>query len=344
MERVWYRSYDEGVPQDMPPSDRTVVDVLASSALKWPSRPAVSLKGKTLTYAQLQEQVDRFATGLSRMGVTKDSKVALWLPNLPQMIIGFYATLKLGAQVVNTNPLYVEREIEHQFNDAGVSVVVTLDYLWWYKLRGILGKTQVKNVIVTSIPDYLPFPLNLLAPLKLKKTQQYVKVPKEAGVHFFKDIISQSPPSPPPADVAPGDLALLQYTGGTTGVSKGAMLTHANVETNARQCAAWFPIIKEGEEVLLACLPYFHVFGMTVSMTWPIAKGMHIVLAPNPRDIADLIKSTTKKKRELTGTLELFPSGGKLLHLRFPTALSLDKRAILNHAQAAFLGTPNVSS
>lgn len=273
-----------------------MVDALAASAAQWPNNPAVTLKGKTLSYGRLQELVDRFATGLSGMGVTRDSRVALWLPNLPQMIIAYYAVLKLGAHAVNTNPLYVEREVEHQFNDAGVSVVVTLDYLWWYKLRGILNKTQVKDVIVTSIPDFLPFPLNLLAPIKLKKTKQFVKVPREEGVHFFRDILRNNPPKPPAVALDPAELAVLQYTGGTTGVSKGAMLTHANIETNARQCAAWFPFVVPGEEVLLACLPYFHVFGMTVSMTWPLSAGMHIVLAPNPRDIPDLIKSITKRK------------------------------------------------
>jgi long-chain acyl-CoA synthetase len=296
MDRVWYQYYEEGVPHELPPSEGTVVDALYASAEKWPTRPALSLKGKTLTYGRLRELVDRFATGLADMGVTKDSRVALWLPNLPQMVIGFYATLRLGAQVVSTNPLYVEREIEHQFNDAEVSHVFTLDYLWMGKLRGIKERTSVKHVIVTSIPDCLPFPLNFLAPLKLKKTGQIAKVPKEERVHFFKEVIRDYPAAPPEVVVATGDLALLQYTGGTTGVSKGAMLTHANIETNARQCGAWFPMVVEGEEVLLACLPYFHVFGMTVSMTWPILKGMHIVLAPNPRDIPDLVKSLTKHK------------------------------------------------
>jgi long-chain acyl-CoA synthetase len=324
MDRVWYQHYDEGVPHELAPSDRTVVDALAASAAKWPNNPALTLKGKTLTYGRLQELVDRFATGLSGMGVTRNSRVAVWLPNLPQMVIAYYAVLKLGAQVVSTNPLYVEREVEHQFNDAEVSVVVTLDYLWWYKLRGILGKTKVKNVVVTSIPEFLPFPLNFLAPLKLKKTKQYVKVPREDGVHFFKDVLRNNPPEPPAVTVVPEDLAVLQYTGGTTGVSKGAMLTHANIETNARQCAAWFPIVVEGEEVLLACLPYFHVFGMTVSMTWPISKGMHIVLAPNPRDIPDLIKSITKQK------VTIFPAVPALFMAinEFPGVEKLDLSSI----------------
>ncbi len=294
MEPIWIEHYEPEVPPQLQLEAKTVVDYLDASAERWGARPAVTLKGKTLTWSQLKDQVDRFATGLAALGVKKDSRVALWLPNLPQMVIAYFATLRLGAQVVNTNPLYVEREVEHQFNDAGVSVVVTLDYLWWNRLRGIREKTGVRHVIVTSIPDYLPFPLNLLAPLKLKKTGQYVKVPKEEGVHFFKDVVAGNPPSPPTVDIPLDHVAVLQYTGGTTGVSKGAMLTHGNLSANAQQCRAWFPSLEAGGETLLACLPYFHVFGMTVSMLWPVVHGAHIVLAPNPRDIKDLVKSITR--------------------------------------------------
>ena len=294
MDRFWTRHYESKVPADLVMDPITVVDMLDRSVARWGGRPALTLKGRTLTYLQLKDQVDRFATALAALGVKKDTRVALWLPNLPQMVIAYFATLRLGAQVVNTNPLYVEREVEHQFNDAGVSVVVTLDYLWWYKLRGMMDKVKVEHVVVTSIPDYLPFPLNWLAPLKLKKTKQFVKVPAEAKVHFFKDLVARTPAAPPKVEVALDDLAVLQYTGGTTGVSKGAMLSHRNLSANVQQSAAWFALIKPGEEVLLACLPYFHVFGMTVSMLWPVHIGAHIVLAPNPRDIPDLIKCITK--------------------------------------------------
>ena len=294
MERIWTRHYDPGVPATLDFEKRTVVDFLDDAAARWPDRPALTLKGKTLSYRDLKDQVDRFATGLARLGVGKDSRVALWLPNLPPMVIAFFATLRLGAQVVNANPLYVEREIEHLLKDAGVSVVVTLDYLWMGRLRAILSRTQVRHVVVTSIPDYLPFPLNLLAPLKLRKTGQIAKVPAEPNLHRFKDVVASNPPAPPRADSSLDQVAVLQYTGGTTGVSKGAMLTHRNLSVNGQQCRAWFPIVEPGREVVLACLPFFHVFGMTVSMVWPILSGMHIVLAPNPRDIGDLVKSITK--------------------------------------------------
>jgi len=296
MERFWTKHYDAGVPARVPFEERTLVGYLDRAAAEWPERPALTLKGRTLTYRELQDHVDRFATALSKLGVGKDSRVALWMPNLPPMVIAFFATLRLGAQVVNTNPLYVERELEHQFKDAGVTVVVTLDYLWMSRLRAIRARTPVRHVVVTKIPDYLPFPLNLLAPLKLRKTGQIARVPREEGVHVFKELIARNPPRPPKVEFTLDHVAVLQYTGGTTGVSKGAMLTHRNISFNAQQCNAWFPfpMVEPGREVFLACLPYFHVFGMTASLGWPIVCGAHIVLAPNPRDIPDLVKSIVR--------------------------------------------------
>lgn len=295
-ERPWLRQYDADVPAQLELPERTVVEDLEAAARRWPARPALTFKGRTLTYAGLADQVDRFAGGLARLGVGRDSRVALWLPNVPQMVIAFFATLRLGAQVVNTNPLYVEREIEQQFNDAGVTTVVTLDFLWWHKLRGIIDRTSVRSVVVASIPDYLPFPLNALAPLKLRKTRQWVRVPREPRVRFFTELVRRTPPGTPRQDVGLDHVALLQYTGGTTGVSKGAMLTHRNIAMNARQCGSWFPFARPGRETLLACLPYFHVFGMTVAMTWPVYSGWHIVLAPNPRDIPDLVVSIARHR------------------------------------------------
>lgn len=320
MERIWTKHYDPGVPADLQFHPRTLVEMFESVCREFPTRPAVTLKGKTLTYAQLQAQVNQFAAALARLGVTTDSRVALWMPNLPQLIIAYFATLRLGAQTVGTNPLYVEREIEHQFNDAGVDVVVTLDFLWWGKLRGIVDRTPVKHVVVTSIPEYLPFPLNFLAPLKLRKTGQYVKVPREPRVLFFKELLASGAPTVPTASFDWDHPAQLLYTGGTTGVSKGAVLTHRNLSCNAQQAASWFPNVERGQEVLLACLPYFHSFGNTVSLLWPISMGAHIVLAPNPRDIADLVASIRKYR------VTLFPAVPALYNgiVNFPGVDKID--------------------
>jgi long-chain acyl-CoA synthetase len=302
MDRIWTKHYEPGVPADLNFVERTLVDMFEDSCREWADRPAVTFKGRTLTYGALHEQVDRFATALAALGVTKNSRVAFWLPNLPQTVIAYFATLKLGAQAVGTHPLYTERELEHQFNDAGVTVVVTLDYFWWGRLRAMLGRTGVQHVIVTSIPDYLPFPLNLLAPLKLKKTGQYVKVPREPRVHFFRELVAQHPPTPPKVKLGWEHVAALLYTGGTTGLAKGAMLTHRNLSCNVQQCASWFPLVERGREVMLACLPYCHSFGHTICMLWPIHVGAHIVLAPNPRDIPDLVASIRKYR------VTLFPA------------------------------------
>ncbi len=303
MEKIWLKHYDEGVPAELDLKEKTVVDFLQETTQRFPNRPAVTLKGKTLTYSEFSNHVDRFATALSRMGVKQGTRVAAWMPNLPQMIITYYATLKLGGVLVNTNPLYMEREFVHQFNDAQVEVVVTCDFIYWYKLRHAMDKVpSVRHVVITSIPDYLPFPINLLAPFKLKKTQQYVKVPRGKNISFFKELIRDTPANPPKVELGFEDLAVLQYTGGTTGLSKGAKLLHRNISANAQQIASWFPSVEPGHEVMLGALPYFHSFGMSVSMNWPIHAGAHIVLAPNPRDIANLINSIHKYK------VTLFPA------------------------------------
>jgi long-chain acyl-CoA synthetase len=295
MERTWLSHYEQGVPHDLELDPRTVVQFLDTSASRWPGRPAVTLKGKTLSYRVLKDHVDRLATALSRLGVERDSKVALWLPNLPQSVIGFFAVLRLGAQVVNTNPLYVEREIEHQFRDGEVTHVITCDFLWMGRLRGIMSRLpRIQHVVVTSIPDYLPFPLRLLAPFKLRKAGQLVDVPPDPRVSLFRDLVSRTPPTPPAVEYGLDHPAVLQYTGGTTGVSKAAVLTHRNLTANAQQCLAWFPALDHGGEVFLACLPYFHVFGMTVAMTWPVSCGAHIVLMPNPRDVAEMVNNIVK--------------------------------------------------
>ena len=301
--RIWHRSYDGGVPPDIEFEEIPLPRVLERTARAHGDAPAVIFLNCRLTYRQLKEEVDRFATALAGLGVTRDTRVAIQLPNLPQTVIAYYATLSLGAQAVMTNPLYVEREITHQWNDAGCAVAVVADFLFEGRIRGIRHELPVKRYIIASIPEYLRFPLNLLAPIKLRKTRppSIAKVEPDEGIRFMKTLIRTTPPNPPKVALAMDDLALLQYTGGTTGLSKGAMLTHRNLSYNAQQVEAWFTDATPGREVFLAALPYFHVFGMTVSMNYPVLVAAAMVLLPNPRDISQMTKAIA------THRVTLFP-------------------------------------
>ena len=302
--RVWHQCYDARVPASLDFEDVPLPRFLERSAARYGEATALIFMNSRLTYRQLKADVDRFATALAALGVGTDTRVAIQLPNLPQTVIAYYATLSLGAQAVMTSPLYVEREIEHQWNDAGCSVAVVADFLFEGRIKDIRSALPVRNYVIASIPEYLRFPLNLLAPLKLKKAQPplMANVEPGEGIHFMRKLIKATPPNPPTVDVAMEDVAVIQYTGGTTGVSKGAMLTHRNLAYNVQQLGAWFADAQPGKEVLLACLPYFHVFGMTVSMNFPVSVAAAMVLMPNPRDIPQMVKNIA------THRVTLFPA------------------------------------
>ena len=197
-----------------------------------------------------------------------------------------------------TNPLYVEREIEHQWNDAGCSVAITTDFLFARRIAGIRSRLSVQHYVIASIPDYLRFPLNLLAPLRLRRAKPplIASVADGPGIHFMRRLIKTTPASPPEAEIDMDAPAALQYTGGTTGVAKGAVLTHRNLSCNVQQVAAWFVDARPGKEVMLGCLPFFHVFGLTVAMNFPVYAAATIVLMPNPRDIRHMILSIAKHR------------------------------------------------
>ena len=169
--RVWHAAYESGVPTDIAFENATIPEFLNRSVAEFGDRPAVVFMNRTLSYRQLQEEVDRFATALTQLGVTRDTRVAVQLPNLPQSIIALYATLKLGAQAVMTNPLYVERELEHQWHDAGCTVAVVADFLYTSRIAAIRDKLPIKDYIIASVPEYLRFPLNVIAGYKLRRAK-----------------------------------------------------------------------------------------------------------------------------------------------------------------------------
>ncbi len=297
MDPVWYGSYDSDVPRALKYPQEPLPILVKRNAEKYPNNSATEFFGATLTYAALWKQIQSFANALSRMGVEPGTKVAIMLPNCPQAIISFYAVLWLGGVAVMTNPLYVEREMEHQWVDSEAKVLVFLDHLY-PRISKVLPKTGIKKIIATSIKDYLPFPKNWLYPIKAFKDKLFTAVPYGDDVFNFSKLIDGTPPSPPPCPIAVGDLALLQYTGGTTGVAKGVMLSHANILANVVQIAGWFPALHWGKERFVAILPFFHVFGMTVAMNFPLYTGCTVILVPK-FDLDAFIKTLQQTKPTL---------------------------------------------
>jgi long-chain acyl-CoA synthetase len=296
--RVWHRAYDEGVPASIDFEPVTLPGFLRQSAERHGTAPALRFQNRTMSYAELQRDVDRFANALVSLGVKKGSRVAIQLPNLPQTVIAFYAVLSRGAVAVMTNPLYVEREIEHQWNDAECEVAITTDFLFASRVAPIRDRIPVRQYVIAKIPEYLRFPLNFLAPLTLKRADPplVAHVPEVENVHLFRKLLERHPDDPVAADVTLDDVAALQYTGGTTGVSKGAVLTHGNLTWNTQQIRAWMPELGRGNEVFLAALPFFHVFGLTVTMNLPVAIAAKMVLMPDPREIPKAIEAINKDR------------------------------------------------
>ena len=296
--RRWHAFYDEGIPLTFPFAERTLCQALDRAAANRPDTTAIWFLNSRITYRQLKDQVDRLATALARLGVVKGTRVAIQLPNIPQAVIGYYAVLAAGGQVVMTNPLYVAREIEDQWFDANCEVAIVADFVFEQRIKPVRAQLPVKQYIVASIPEYLGFPLNLLAPLKLKrmKPPTYAKVRAEPHVHHFRKLVRSTPPAPPAVAVGMDDIAVLQYTGGTTGISKGAILTHRNISVNVQCNLAWIHMPGFADDVVLAALPLFHVMGMTECMNWPVFAACTMVLLPNPRDIPAVVQAVTKRR------------------------------------------------
>jgi long-chain acyl-CoA synthetase len=310
--RIWHRAYDDDVPPGLAVEDRTLPEFLRDSARRFPRQFAIRFMNGSLRYSELDEQVDRFAAALIRFGVEHGDRVAIQLPNLPQAVIAFFGTLRAGAVAVMTNPLYTPREIRHQWNDADCKVAVTTDFLFADRIEGIRGDLPVCEWIIASIPEYLRFPLNLLAPLKLRRAGLMADVPADPSIHRFRELVTDASAAagagdarrealaaavrdPEAAPAARGtDLAALQYTGGTTGVSRGAMLTHANLSAQVQQLRAWLPSLEPGNEVFLCALPFFHVFGLSVAMNLAVVSAGTMVLLPNPREIRRMIDSINR--------------------------------------------------
>ena len=278
-EKIWFKSYAPGVPREIDFEKMTLPEALKRSAQIYPESTALLFMGKHLSYAELDRLVNRFARALLDLGVKKGDKVAMLLPNLPQTVIAVYAAFRIGAVAVMNNPLYTERELEYQFNDSDSKVLISLDLLHPRILK-IKDKTKIEKVIYCHINDYLPFPKKQLFPLV--KKQMYRKFEPQEGFHEFLPIIQKYTDSPVENASNWEEVGAFIYTGGTTGVSKGVMLTHANLSSNVQQFSVWFPDLKKGAESVLAVFPFFHSAGFTAIMNLTIWNGYTDILVPRP--------------------------------------------------------------
>ncbi|MQA86613.1 MAG: AMP-binding protein [Streptosporangiales bacterium] len=301
--RPWLKYYSPGVPPEVDVPEVPLTRLLDNVARQHPRHTALIFLGSKITYRELRQSVDRFALGLRKLGVDKGDRVAVILPNCPQEVIAFFAILRLGAIVVLHNPLYTVSELHHQLVDCGAKVAITFDRVY-EKLTAARRGSRLEHVIVTSLIDYLPATKRLALRLPLEKARELrgeltVELPHDAEVHWFDDLLTTKRRRVRQAHVNPDrDLALLQYTGGTTGRPKGAMLTHRNLVANAYQTRAWDPRAEEVKEVSLAVLPLFHVFGLTTCLLTGVLLGGTLVLLPK-YDLEMTLKAIKKWKPTL---------------------------------------------
>ena len=293
MERPWLRSWPEGVPKTIDYPTSSVAGILAKAAKESPEAVATQFYGARLTYREIDAAASRFAGGLRRIGVKPGDRVSLLMPNCPQFVIAFFGVLRAGGIVVQTNPLYTPRELQEMYRDAGVETVVCAD-LFFKNVAKAKPLSGVKRVVVTDIKEYLPGLLAALYPIKKKKDYGKIVIPVEPWVHRFQDLVASGPVTREPTDM--NDVAVLQYTGGTTGTPKGAMLTHRNLVVNAHQSIAWFPGLKPTQEKFLCAIPFFHVYGLTIALLGPITIAATMVIHANPREIEAIMKLITKTK------------------------------------------------
>ena len=293
LSKPWLKYYPEGVSEnvDIPPI--SVPELFDQAADKYGGKTALIFYGKKISYKKLKELIDRFATGLADLGVGRGDTVALCVLNSPQYVIAYFATLKVGAKVTPVSPVYTSHEVKHQLEDSGAKTVVCQDILYDNVDK---AEVELDHVILTSIGDYLPRVKRLFGKSALAKAYRGMEIPtpqyiEQAGLLSFLDLINKYPPQPPHVTIDPeNDIAALPYTGGTTGQPKAAILTHRNMVALQAQAYAFWPILREGDEVIMAFLPFFHIYGQTVIMLTNLIQGATLVLFTTP-DIDDILSA-----------------------------------------------------
>ncbi len=292
--KPWLERYDRGVPTHIDYPNLPLQHFLEEDARKYPDHVALVIKGGKVTYRELNEQSDRMAAALVKMGVKKGDRVAVLMANCPQFVISFFGILKAGGTVVACNPLYAPPELEHQLNDCGAQVILVMSS-FYPVVKQVQPQTQIKKVIVTNIKEYFPPILKLLFTLLMEKKQGH-RAEIAAGDMWFQELLAnQSAADRPQISFNPSeDVAIFQYTGGTTGVSKGAMDTHRNLVANSLQIKSWMPGSPDASEIVLVALPLFHVYGMVAAMCYGLSAAATLILIPNARDIDDILTTIDK--------------------------------------------------
>src|SRR5690242_7733318 len=291
--RPWLGSYPTEIDWHAAFPEQPLYHLLDEAAAKFRDRPALDFLGKKTSYGTLADLVNRAAKGLAALGVGKGVRVGLFLPNTPYYVIVYYAVLKTGGTVVNFNPLYAEAEIRHQIEDSGATFMVTLDLAALYpNVAKFLGRGSLERIVICRMAEILPFPKNLLFPVVKRK--EIAAFPADKRHVLFSTLIANDGRFAPPRLDPREDVAVLQYTGGTTGTPKGAMLTHFNLVANTVQCHLWFHMVETGQERALAVIPFFHVFAMTSIMNFSIKTGSEIVMLPrfDPVQLLETIDRT----------------------------------------------------
>jgi len=291
----WFAKYDKGVPKTIDYPRKPLFYFLEESASKYPDRACTIFKGAEVSYKEMNEITDRIAAALADMGVKKGDRVGIFMPNIPQFVMAYFGILKAGGVVVATNPLYTPPEIEHQAGDANIEIMFVLTK--FYKtIKATQPNTKIKKLIVTNIKEALPPVTRLLFTLAVEKKDGHrIEEPLPEGDVWMQDLIARYEPSArPKLELGPDDTAIFQYSGGTTGVSKGVIATNYNVIAGSLQIKKWNVNIEEGKEIVLMAIPLFHVYGAVAGMHFGLASGASLVMIPNARDLKDLLENIKK--------------------------------------------------
>jgi long-chain acyl-CoA synthetase len=332
-EKPWVKHYEASVPATIDIPDYPLPELLVQAARHFGNNTALHMVLKylplglairsKLTYSQVNDATDRLAAALQQIGVRPNDRVAIMLPNLPQYVIAYFGAVKAGAIVVNVNPTYTPRELRHQLADSGAETIVLLSGLY-PKLAEIRSDIAIKNIIVTDVPDTLSWPFNKLVAKQVRQSGMMIDIAAQPGLYHFSKLIKETPAKPPTYRAAPDDVLLLQYTGGTTGMPKGAMLTHRNLVSMVHQMRVWFTNADPGKEKVLGALPFFHIYGMSVGMLLSIKLGAELVVTPDPRN-TDLVMEIIQRER-----VTLYPGVPNLYNIiiNHPKVQEYDLRSV----------------